>query len=178
MIKLIVARTINNIIGLPNGDLPFRLKADMMNFKRLTTDNFVLMGRKTFDTFPNGVLPNRQNIIVTRSAPILEAFESKGLEHFRTHRIKETMHLFNISQASDGKDLYIIGGEQIYNEALASGMVDECIVTVVDTEVQDEPGCAKFFMPENYMRTSTEHHDTIDADNHFKFRIDTFKRVD
>ena len=64
-IKLIVCINNKNVIGR-NGGLLFHIKNDLQNFKRMTSDNVVIMGKNTFDTLPNSQpLPNRINIIIT-----------------------------------------------------------------------------------------------------------------
>lgn len=65
-IVLIYARAANGAIGL-NGDLPWRLPADLKRFKALTLGKPMIMGRKTFESLP-GLLPGRRHIVLTRDA--------------------------------------------------------------------------------------------------------------
>lgn len=65
-IVLIYARAANGAIGL-DGDLPWRLPADLKRFKALTMDKPMVMGRKTFESLP-GLLPGRRHIVLTRDA--------------------------------------------------------------------------------------------------------------
>lgn len=62
---LIAAASTNNALGKDN-DLLWHLPNDFKRFKALTTDHFIIMGRKTFESFPKP-LPNRTHIIVTRN---------------------------------------------------------------------------------------------------------------
>ena len=66
-IVLVVAVAENGVIGA-NGGIPWRLKSDMQRFKALTMGKPIVMGRKTFESFPRRPLPGRTNIVVTRDA--------------------------------------------------------------------------------------------------------------
>lgn len=65
-IVLIYAVAENGVIGRDNR-IPWRLKSDMQRFKAMTTGRPIVMGRKTFESFPKRPLPNRTNIILTRN---------------------------------------------------------------------------------------------------------------
>ena len=66
-ISAIVAIARDGAIG-KNGDLLWHLSADMKHFKSITMGHSIVMGRTTFESFPKGALPGRQNIVVTRNA--------------------------------------------------------------------------------------------------------------
>lgn len=75
MISMIWAMDRNRAIGIENR-IPWRLPADMAFFKAYTTGKTVVMGRKTFESFPKA-LPNRRNVVLTRSAGLeLEGAET------------------------------------------------------------------------------------------------------
>ena len=63
-ISIIVAIAENNAIGL-NNDLLWHISDDLKRFKKLTTGNAIVMGRRTFESLPNGPLPNRTNIVIS-----------------------------------------------------------------------------------------------------------------
>ena len=65
MVTIIVAMTKNRTIG-KNNQIPWHLSEDLKNFKRITTNNTVIMGRKTFDSIGKP-LPNRNNIVISRT---------------------------------------------------------------------------------------------------------------
>ena len=85
------------------GDLLCHLPADLKHFKQITMGHSIVMGRRTFDSFPKGALPGRQNIVVTRnphfSAPDVTV----------VHSVDEALRA-----ASMPGDVFIIGGAQIY----------------------------------------------------------------
>jgi dihydrofolate reductase len=92
-----------NGIGREN-KLLCHLPADLRRFKQLTTGHCVVMGRKTFESLPNGPLPNRRNIIITRD----KEFKQTGIEVI--HSVKE---IFKVCE--NEHKIFIIGGGQIYN---------------------------------------------------------------
>lgn len=66
MISVIVAIARNRAIGFENR-LLYRLPDDLRRFKALTTGHTIIMGRKTFESFPKGALPNRRNIVLSKT---------------------------------------------------------------------------------------------------------------
>lgn len=91
-----------------NGKLPWRLPEDLQHFKELTTGKIIVMGRKTFESFPKP-LPNRTHWILTRE----ESYQCpEGVETF--HNIIDIL-----TRGIDlGVDLMIIGGGEIYEQFL------------------------------------------------------------
>jgi dihydrofolate reductase len=102
-IVLIYARAANDAIG-HEGDLPWRLPADLKHFKALTIGKPMIMGRKTFDSLP-GLLPGRRHIVLTRS-------ESLGEGADRAGSVEEALVL--AAEGNDSGEVAIIGGAAIY----------------------------------------------------------------
>ena len=101
-------------IGKRN-DLMFSLPLDMKFFRETTTGKVVVMGRKTLESFPNGLpLKNRTNIVLTRNK------NYKVNDAIIVHSMEE---LHEELKKYNSEDIYIIGGEQIYK-----ALVDECDV--------------------------------------------------
>jgi dihydrofolate reductase len=113
---MIVAVDQDNAIGHSDGRLPWRSAHDMKRFKDLTTGGTVVMGRKTWDSLPPKFrpLPNRTNLVVTRRSAI-DGLPGGGLT--RLERAPA--------------DAWIIGGAQVYNQALEQGLATELYVTQV-----------------------------------------------
>jgi dihydrofolate reductase len=130
MISIIVAIARNGAIGY-NGDLVYHLPADMKRFKALTTGHTVLMGRKTFQSLPKGALPNRRNIVLTRQ----EGASFPGAEVYPS--IEEALR-----HCTPQEKVYVIGGAQIYRQALP--LADELEITLV----HDTPLKADTFFPD------------------------------
>ena len=123
MISIIVAIAENLAIGFENS-LLYHISADMKRFKALTTGHTVLMGRKTFQSLPKGALPNRRNIVLTRSTDV----SFPGAETFPS--IEEALQ-----HCSSDEKVYVIGGAAVYAQALP--LADELEITLVhDTPLQ------------------------------------------
>ena len=101
-ISIIAALDENMAIGYKNQLLCY-LPADLKHFKELTTGHSIVMGRKTFESLPNGALPNRKNIVLTRN---------KEFNCENCTVINSVEELFDLAHEQD--ELFIIGGAQIY----------------------------------------------------------------
>lgn len=121
MIGLIVARSQNNVIG-KNGEIPWKIKGEQKQFRELTTGNVVVMGRKSYEEIGHP-LPNRKNIIVSRS----KVFSGQNL--ITVQSLQEAIDLCG------DEDIYISGGYGLFKEALP--MVDKMYITEIDTEIED-----------------------------------------
>lgn len=122
---IIVAVSENDAIGKDN-KLLFHLKEDMQNFKRLTTSNVVIMGRKTYESIGKP-LKDRINIVISRS-------DNKDEENLIwVHSLEEAMKKAKEYE----KDIYIIGGGSIYKEALEKDIVDKIYLTRINKRIND-----------------------------------------
>ena len=108
MINIIVATSENNVIGKGN-DIPWYIPEDLEHFKKLTTGNTVIMGRKTYESLPKEYrpLPNRINIVITRD----KSYQAKGC--LVVNSLEDALR-----KADNDKEIFIIGGGQIYREGL------------------------------------------------------------
>ena len=115
MISAIVAIAENGVIG-KDGDMPWpRIDEDMKWFVETTTDNVVIMGRKTWDSIPASKKPlkDRVNIVVTSQSP--KAFEGvNGTLHGALH-----IGLEAEARAYPDKEIFIIGGKEIYEQCFS-----------------------------------------------------------
>lgn len=117
MIAAIVAVDNNFGIG-SNNELLTNIPEDLKNFKRLTTNNVVIMGRKTYDSLPVKPLPNRTNIVITSNLDLLNSNDiSKNNVIFVTLDFIKTLFK-SISPNNLLVDIFIIGGGIIYKELL------------------------------------------------------------
>lgn len=130
MINIIVAIANNGAIGRKGG-LLFPISADLKRFKAITMGHPILMGRKTFESFPKGPLPGRRNIVVTRNA----GYSCEGAE--TAGSLQQA-----IEMASGADEVFIIGGGEIYRQAFS--MADRLILTEIDADAPD----ADTFFPE------------------------------
>lgn len=121
--SLIMAVSENGVIGIGN-KLPFRLSYDLKWFKMNTFDSIVIMGRKTWQSIPKKPLKNRISIVLSRSADWSPQ--------------ENTIFCTSLAQALDiskNKRRFIIGGSEIYRQALLANIVDSMIITRVHTIV-------------------------------------------
>ncbi|PKA83326.1 dihydrofolate reductase [Ulvibacter sp. MAR_2010_11] len=101
MITMIAAAGENNELGKDN-DLVWHLPDDFKRFKQLTTGHYIIMGRKTFESFPKP-LPNRTHLVITRD----ENYSAQGA--VVVHSLDEAL-----IKASSDENPFIIGGGEIY----------------------------------------------------------------
>jgi len=116
MLIQIAAIAENNAIG-KNNELLWHLPDDFKHFKALTTGHYIIMGRKTFESFPKP-LPNRTHVIISRN----KKFDFENCITVKS--IEEA-----IKTAPKDKDVYIIGGAEIYKQTIA--LADKLEITRV-----------------------------------------------
>ncbi len=160
-VALIVAMDSERGIG-KNNDLMWNLPADMKFFKESTSGQIVVMGRKNYDSIPERFrpLPNRENVVLTRNTE----FTAEGCLVF--HSLETCLdHYKNETE----RTVFIIGGGEIYRQALALNCVDELFIT----HVAKTYGADTFF-PEfdesNWSVTTLSSHD-IDEKHEAAFEI-------
>ena len=118
-------------IGYQNR-LLYAIPSDMTRFRMLTTGHTIIMGRKTFESLPNGALPNRHNIVISKTRE-----QITGCEVFAS--LEEA--LAGSKEAAE-EEYFIIGGASIYEQALP--FADKLYLTIVEKE----PEHADTFFPE------------------------------
>ena len=128
-ISIIAAVAENGAIGYQN-KLIYWLPNDLKRFKSLTTGHTIIMGRRTFQSLPKGALPNRRNIVLTRSGK-----EFPGAETYSS--LREAL-----DSCLPSEEVFVIGGATVYAEALP--LADRLCLT----EVDDEPEGADAFFPQ------------------------------
>lgn len=121
-ISVIAAIDLDGALGFKN-NLLYHLPDDMKRFKQLTTGHTIIMGRKTFDSLPNGALPNRRNIVVS---------------HNMNLKIPNVLVCPSLSDAlnecSFEDEVFIIGGASIYQSAVT--IADRLYITLVNAHAQ------------------------------------------
>lgn len=160
-IVIIAAIAENNAIGKDN-QLLWKLSADLKLFKQLTTDNIIVMGRKTFDSLGRA-LPNRVNMVITRN----KYFYEEGV--VMADSLKRAFEL----SREYGKDVYVIGGGEIYTQAITAA--DEMVITHVHCTKE-----ADTFFPEIdlkiWQETSRSSHQK-DEKNEYDFDVVVYGRT-
>lgn len=125
IVTIIVAVARDGAIGR-RGDLLFHISDDLRRFKRLTMGHPIVMGRKTFESFPKGPLPGRTNIVVTRNGD----YDGRGAT------VADSLdEALKIAAAEETGRIFIIGGGEIYRQAF--GIADALELTAIDAAVDD-----------------------------------------
>lgn len=154
MITLIAALAENRVIGKDN-DLIWHLSADLKRFKALTTGHHIIMGRKTFESIGKP-LPNRTTVIITRNTD----YQVEGC--ITAHSLEAAL-----DQAKGDDQAFIIGGAEIYKQALC--LVDRMELTRVEAEFDGDAFFPEF-NEENWTCTHSERHqDTNNPDLFYRF---------
>jgi dihydrofolate reductase len=183
MITIIAAVAKNRAIGFKN-KLIYWLPNDLKRFKALTTGHTIIMGRNTFLSLPKGALPNRRNIVLSRSAFVsppklggvrggLRSTFGRLLPQGRKNDGQNTNNptaLFPncdvypsldeaLAHCAPDEDIYIIGGASVYRQALP--LADRLCLT----EIDDTPAEADTFFPpyeDDWQEESREDHPVDD----------------
>ena len=165
MISIIAAVAKNRAIGFKN-KLIYWLPNDLKRFKALTTGHTIIMGRNTFLSLPKGALPNRRNIVLSKTmwkeergkwkenTPAAEFIseEQKNIDVFPSLEAA-------LQHCAPDEDIYIIGGASVYQQALP--IADRLCLT----EIDDTPAEADTFFPsyeDDWQEESREDHPVDD----------------
>ncbi|KRB82806.1 diacylglycerol kinase [Sphingomonas sp. Root710] len=151
-VVFVLARARNGVIGR-DGDLPWRLPADLKHFKALTQGAPMLMGRKTFESLP-GLLPGRRHIVLTRDT----GWSAEGAE---------VVHDADAAiAAAEDERLSVVGGAEIY--ALLLPRADRIEMTEVDDAPEGDTVVPPFD-PAVWREDAREEHAAADERPGFAF---------
>ena len=159
-IHAIVAVASDGAIGR-QGDLLCHLPADMKHFKDVTMGHSIIMGRKTFESFPRRPLPGRQNIVITRDATW------QYPEVTVAHSLDEAIAL------AQTDIVFIIGGAQIYELSLP--LVEVLHLTLIHARWATADTYFPALNMDEWQEVEREHH-TSDHRNAYEFDFITLKR--
>lgn len=144
--SLIVAMTPNRVIGR-QGQLPWRLAADLQRFKRLTMGHHIVMGRKTYDSIGR-LLPGRTTVIVSRQ----ENLQVPGA-------IVVSSMVAALETAAQDPEIFFIGGAEIYRAALP--VVDRLYLTIVHANLEGDA----YFPPLDMDQWQIDQEEALPADD-------------
>ena len=159
MIIQIAAAAQNNALGKDN-QLVWQLPDDFKRFKKLTTGHYIILGRKTFESFPKP-LPNRTHVIITRN----KNYQAEGC--IVVNSLQEALQ-----KVPQGQDIFIIGGAQIYKQSMH--LSDKIELTRVHTTCEADA----FFPeinPQEWQLVNEEFHPK-DENHQFDFTYQTFEK--
>ena len=149
IVSLIAAVPANGAIGKDN-KLIWDLPKDMKFFMDSTLNHYVIMGRRNYDSIPEKYRPlkNRTNVVVTRNT------DFKAPDCVVVSSIQEGI---KAAQENGDKECFIIGGGQIYKEALEMNMVDKMYITHIDQEFEGDTFFPQFTKEDWNLRVLMEH---------------------
>ena len=132
-IGMIWAQTKSGVIG-KDGSMPWHLPEDLKHFSQLTTGHPVIMGRKTWESFPDKYrpLPGRTNIVVTRNPEWASTPEAEGAVVVSSLDAA----LLESQFAPGGQKVWIIGGGQIFEQSM--GIANVAVVTIIDADLDGD----------------------------------------
>lgn len=160
--------------GFPQ-PLPVYVPEDLQHFKETTTGNTLLCGRKTFETFPEKPLPNRNTIVLSHQSE--QSLQDEYGVHDNLYFADGfedglSMHYLDLSDTT----LYVAGGQTVYQSALEQGLVDEALISRFPISL----GCDMRFPRETFQQYDWDaNHRVIrtEADTGFnEFRIEQYTK--
>ena len=158
-IAFVLASDRNGVIG-KDGGLPWRLPDDMKHVRALTIGKPLIMGRRTYDSFPRRPLPDRKNIVLTRDA----AYHAAGA--YVAHSKDEALAL-----AGEAPEIIVFGGAEIFH--LFDADVERIYLTSVDASVA---GDTSYRMPGNWRIVDRQDHPADDR-HRYAFSFLTLDRI-
>lgn len=160
MITIIAAITRDRSLGR-GGDMIYHISEDLKHFKTHTFGHPIIMGRRTFESFPKGPLPGRRNLVVTRNL----SYHADGAEIY--HSLDEAIN-------AAGDDAFIIGGGDIYAQAMDTA--HRMIITEIDADTEDADTFFPEISPEIWERADTGEWHT-DIRSSVRFRYSLYQRL-
>ena len=155
MVSIIVAIARNGIIGDKNA-LLWHIKEDMRFFRTTTSGHAVVMGRKTFESLGSKPLPKRTNIVITRAD---REFEGALTAHSLVEAIR---------MAGEDEEIFVMGGAQIYREALS--VVDRMYITVVERDYEGDTSFPEIDFSQWELVNVVRHERGEEYESPFEFR--------
>ncbi|MCO6498979.1 MAG: dihydrofolate reductase [Vicingus serpentipes] len=167
MVSLIVAIAKNNAIGKDN-DLLWHLPNDMQYFKTKTLNHHIVTGRKNYISIPKKYRPlvDRTNIVLTRQTDFNED------NCIILHSLEKAIEY---AQQKNEKELFIIGGGQIYQEALSKKLIDKMYITHVNHTFE-----ADTFFPEinpQYWKKTSEEKYPADDKHSYSYSFAVYEKI-
>ncbi|MBP7805288.1 MAG: dihydrofolate reductase [Candidatus Pacebacteria bacterium] len=171
IVSMIAAIGKNNQLGKDN-TLLWHMPADMKHFRETTRGHTVIMGRKTFESLPNGPLPKRENIVVTRDTGYMKT----GIVVM--HSLPEALRYAALEQGKhfeekqEETEVFIIGGGELYKEGM--NFANKLYITRID----DSPEADTFFpeIDSKWKEISKEEF-PADAENPHAYTFLTYKKT-
>jgi dihydrofolate reductase len=160
-LSMIVAMTPDRVIGR-DGQLPWRLSADLRRFKRLTMGHCIIMGRKTHQSIGRP-LPGRRTVVVSRQTQLALA----GVEV--VHSIPEAVQV-----CRHDSEVFFVGGEAVYREALP--LVERIYRTLVRAQLCGDTYFPQ--LPQQDWQVISEQRHSADSSNQYDYAFQLLERCE
>ena len=173
-IKIIVAVSENGVIGKDNA-IPWRQKYDMKMFKDRTIGNIVVMGSKTYDSLGQKPLKDRTNIIVTSNIDRYKsAHDNHKLPIVFSTTFQYAMDTAKKFAESFNNNIFIIGGENIYRQALNEVKIDQILLTRIHVTLDGD----RFFpeLDNSWSLVSSIINFPADVDNTYPYSFQVYEK--
>ena len=155
-ISIIAAMSsVDRVIGTEDGKLPWHIPNDLKNFKKITTGHPIIMGRKTWEMFGGRTLPNRQHFVITRQ----ENYEVPD----GVVIVNNLQKAVDLASEIDNNEIFIIGGGEIYKQAIDSNVADKLYLTQISGKFE---GSVKFPKSWRYHFPTTIYRNLIPDDKY------------
>jgi dihydrofolate reductase len=167
IVSLIAAVAKNRVIGR-NNDLPWKLPDDMKYFMQTTSGHTVIMGRKNFDSLPEKFKPlkDRRNIVITRNP--------KLVENYNVDKVASMENALQLAAEEDGeKEVFVIGGAQIYSLALP--VADRLYITEIDAIIEGDTYFPEF--DRSIWKETLRRHHASDEKHQYSFDFVVYERA-
>lgn len=171
MISVIVAVSKNGVIGNKN-KLPWHLSEDLKRFKRITTNNTIVMGFNTFKSIGKP-LPNRKNIIITRKPIAVLNEDYKDFENLVFFNSIEDFLNSSKEEKIKFGDIFIIGGSDIYKQFIKLNLIDKVYLTLIEEEFKGDAFFDLTFLKEQNFKI-TEEIECYDETSKINYKFQTF----
>jgi dihydrofolate reductase len=127
MIAIIAAYAKNRVIGR-NGQIPWKITGEQKRFRKLTTGNVVIMGRRTYESIGRR-LPNRMTIVLSNTKKFTDYCNLHTVHTFKEALEYAACH-------ADLSDIFIAGGVEVYNEAIP--LCDKMYITEINADIEGD----------------------------------------
>ena len=162
LISLIVAMAHGRVIGA-NNQMPWHMPADLRHFKQMTLGKPVIMGRRTYESIGRP-LPGRRNLVISRQP----AWSADGVECCPS--LDAALHA-----VQDGAEVMIIGGGQLYREALPRA--DRLYLTHIDLQVEGDTWFPDYLAAGDEWRVLSREHHPEDEHNPYPYCFEILARA-
>lgn len=163
MISIIVAIDNNGAIG-KDGDLLCHMPADLKHFKEVTMGHPIVMGSRTYMSFPRRPLPGRRNIVVSRDPHK----QLEGAEMFSS--LEEAL------AATKDKNCFVIGGGSVYEQVMQMGVVERICLTQIHHSFDEADTFFPKIDPTLWQMTEQEEHEA-DEKNPYPYTYITLTKI-